>query len=115
MPRHVLGTDRQSRMRLLPPLQCLRSFEAAARLLSFTAAAQELHVTQSAVSQRIRHLEDSLGVRLFHRLTRRLALTAEGEIFAGHTQRALELIVRAAEELKAADRPAEFSIAAVPS
>src|SRR5882757_4055550 len=99
MHRNALGIDPQGMMRRLPPLQTLRSLEAAARLLNFTAAAEELHVTQSAVSQQIRQLEQSLGKRLFHRLTRRLALTEEGEIFVAATRRALALIAQAAAEL----------------
>ena len=65
-----------------PPLADLRAFEAAARHLSFTRAAAELGVTQGAVSQRIRRLEDTLGRSLFERLTRALALTADGKALA---------------------------------
>ncbi|MET4799119.1 LysR substrate-binding domain-containing protein [Bradyrhizobium sp. LB11.1] len=61
------------------PLNALRSFEAAARHLSFTKAGLELRVSQAAVSQQVRVLEDSLRVKLFRRLTRGLALTEEGE------------------------------------
>ena len=63
----------------LPSLPALRVFEAAGRLLSFTRAAEELHVTQAAVSHQIRSLEDQLGQPLFQRTTRRLELTAAGE------------------------------------
>lgn len=62
----------------LPSLDALLFFEAAARRMSFTAAAEELFVTQAAVSKRIRQLEDSLGIALFRRDGRRLELTAEG-------------------------------------
>ena len=62
----------------LPPLNWLRTFEAAARLLNFTAAADELGLTQSAVSQQVRGLEHHLGRPLFHRLPRGLALTEGG-------------------------------------
>jgi LysR family glycine cleavage system transcriptional activator len=65
--------------RSLPPLPWLRTFEAAARTMSFTAAAFELGVTQSAVSQQIRRLEESFGRPLFHRLPRGLRLTEAGE------------------------------------
>jgi LysR family glycine cleavage system transcriptional activator len=65
-----------------PPLADLHAFEAAARHLSFTRAATELGVTQGAVSQRIRRLEDTLGRPLFERLTRALALTADGKTLA---------------------------------
>ena len=63
----------------LPPLSALRAFEAAARHLSFTRAAQELHVTQTAISHQIRALEDLLGVKLFRRLPRGLVLTEEAQ------------------------------------
>lgn len=66
-------------MARLPPLAAVRAFEAAARHLSFTKAAEELFVTQSAVSRHIRHLEEWLGTRLFERRHRTLELTAEGE------------------------------------
>ncbi len=62
----------------LPPLNWLRAFEASARALSFTAAAQELHMTQSAVSQQIKSLENALGRTLFYRRVRGLELTDEG-------------------------------------
>jgi DNA-binding transcriptional LysR family regulator len=62
----------------LPPLDLLEAFEAAARHLSFTRAADELSLTQSAVSRQIAALEDRLGVPLFHRLHRALRLTEAG-------------------------------------
>ena len=61
----------------LPSLNGLRAFEAAARHLSFTQAASELNVTQTAISHQIRRLEDELGIRLFVRKNRALALTPE--------------------------------------
>ncbi|MCG6890436.1 MAG: transcriptional regulator GcvA [Gammaproteobacteria bacterium] len=64
--------------RRLPPLNSLKSFEAAGRLLSFTAAANELSVTQAAISHQIKVIEDFLGVALFDRYPRRLALTEPG-------------------------------------
>ena len=63
--------------RRLPPLNALRAFEAAARHLSFTKAAEELHVTPAAISQQVKALEDHLGVKLFRRLTRALLPTDE--------------------------------------
>ncbi len=62
----------------LPPLKSLPAFEAAARNLSFTRAAQELHVTQSAISQQVKALELYLGVALFRRINQGLELTEEG-------------------------------------
>ncbi len=64
---------------LLPPLNALRAFEAAARHLSFKLAAHELHVTPGAISQQVKALEARLGVRLFERLHRQLVLTAAGQ------------------------------------
>ncbi|MBN9595113.1 MAG: transcriptional regulator GcvA [Afipia sp.] len=61
----------------LPSLNGLRAFEAAARHLSFTLAAQELNVTQTAISHQIRRLEEELGLKLFIRQSRSLALTPE--------------------------------------
>lgn len=60
------------------PLDALRSFEAVARRLSFSAAAEEMHVTQPAISRQIKGLEDELGTALFHRATRKVDLTAAG-------------------------------------
>jgi len=69
-------------MRNLPPLATLRALEAVSRHLSFTRAAEELNVTQSAVSHQIRHLEDLWEVKLFDRHTRRLEATAAGKALA---------------------------------
>ena len=66
----------------LPPLTALPAFEAAARRLSFKAAARELSVTPSAISQQIRRLEDELGMELFERRTRAVDLTEAGEVLA---------------------------------
>jgi LysR family glycine cleavage system transcriptional activator len=65
----------------LPPLNSLRGFEAAARHSSFAKAADELALTQSAVSHQVRQLETALGQRLFHRYPRELALTDAGRDF----------------------------------
>jgi LysR family transcriptional regulator, glycine cleavage system transcriptional activator len=64
----------------LPPLNALRTFEVAARHLNFTKAAEELFVTQAAVSHQIRALEEHLGARLFRRMNRALMLTDEGQV-----------------------------------
>ncbi len=82
-------------------LASLRFFESAARLLSFKLAALELHVTQGAVSQQIKHLEDALGCALFQRLPRQIKLTAEGQQFAAVVAQALNDIVRGANEIVA--------------
>lgn len=85
---------------LLPPLNALRAFEAAARHLSFKQAAQELHVTAGAVSQQVRLLEERLGVQLFERLTRQVILTPVGESYLTPVRRAFSLLADATAELK---------------
>ncbi len=72
----------------LPPLNPLKAFEAAGRNLSFKRAAAELHVTQAAVSRQVRLLEEMLGVKLFQRHHRAVALTAEGREFLGEASAA---------------------------
>ena len=67
-------------MRRLPPMSTLRSFEAAARLLSFSKAADELHVTHGAVSRSIATLEDALQLKLFERGVRTVRLTQAGRV-----------------------------------
>jgi LysR family glycine cleavage system transcriptional activator len=81
----------------LPPLNGLRAFEAAARHLSFTRAADELGVTPGAVSQQVKALEVALGVALFRRLPRSLALTDAGEGYLPAITSAFETISRATE------------------
>jgi LysR family glycine cleavage system transcriptional activator len=84
-----------------PPLNAVRAFAAAARHLSFTRAAQELHVTHSAVSRQIKSLEAFLGVSLFERRIRQVALTAEGQQFFAEVAPALAQIASAARALQA--------------
>ena len=85
--------------RELPPLTALRSFEAAARHLSFTKAAQELHVTQAAISHQVKGLELYLGVKLFRRMTRRLLLTDEAQALLPVVQASFDNIAEAAERI----------------
>ena len=70
-----------SPLKRLPSLDSLRGFDAAARTLSFTLAGQALNLTQSAISRQVQSLEEALGLRLFERFNRRLALTANGSAF----------------------------------
>lgn len=84
----------------LPSLSGLRAFEAAARHLSFTRAARELHVTQGAISHQIRALEEELGYPLFHRLPRRVTLTEEGEILAQTISASFEELDRVLASLR---------------
>ena len=84
----------------LPPLDLLVGFEAAARHLSFTRAGEELYLTQSAVSRQIKDLEDHLGVALFHRRHRALALTPEGQQFYAAAAQVLVTMRAATDQLR---------------
>lgn len=95
----------------LPPLNALRAFEAAARLLSFKKAAKELHVTPGAVSHQIKLLEDHLGVALFRRLTRALELTAEAQAMLPKVREGLENLAAAVERVRA--RQASYSLTVI--
>ncbi len=79
-------------VRKLPPLNALRAFESAARHLSFTRAAEELNVTQAAVSHQVKALEERLELRLFERHGRGLWLTDEGELYLPFLRQAFDLI-----------------------
>lgn len=85
----------------LPPMNALRAFEAAARHLSFKHAALELSVTPTAVSHQIKLLEDSLGLPLFDRLTRALALTPQGAAMLPKVREGLECFAAAVESAHA--------------
>lgn len=86
----------------LPSLDLLKGFEAAARNLSFTKAAEELFVTQSAVSRQIQALEEQLGVALFQRRHRALLLTEEGQVLYRAASEMLERLRRAVEQVSEA-------------
>ena len=84
----------------LPPLNGLKVFEAVTRHLNFRLAAEELGVTQGAVAQQIRGLESSLGLKLFERLPRSLALTGAGAGYASSVRQAFELLDEATRALR---------------
>ncbi len=96
----------------LPPLTWFRSFEAAARHLSFTAAADEIGLTQSAVSQQIKALETRLNVILFKRLPRALTLTDEGRRLLPQVEAALQVLRQATERYELAQAPQVLTVAA---
>jgi LysR family transcriptional regulator, glycine cleavage system transcriptional activator len=85
----------------LPSLNAIRAFEAAARLLSFKEAADELRLTPSAVSRHIRSLEQALGVALFERGFRQVKLTAQAQIYARRLTDAFKVISDATEAINA--------------
>ncbi len=82
-----------------PPLNSLRIFDAAARHLNFRLAAEELNVTQGAVAQQVRRLESDLGLKLFHRQARGLALTEAGLDYSQPIRKALRLVEDATAKL----------------
>ena len=90
----------QTSHRALPPLDFLRGFEAAARHLSFTKAAAELFLTQSAVSRQIQALEEFVGVPLFERRHKSLALTEAGQIYLRTVAPALDQLRDATRRLR---------------
>jgi len=102
----------RGRRKDLPPLEFLIAFEAAARLGSFTGAAEELNLTQAAVSRQIRLLERNLGRSLFTRAHRAVHLTPEGRDFQHTVSLALSHIANAARGLRVVDGNAKLTVAA---
>ncbi len=101
--------------RRLPPLNSLKSFEAAGRLLSFTAAANELNVTQAAVSHQIKVIEDYLGVSLFDRYPRRLALTEQGKTLLPEVIEAFDRVSNAVASINREQFSNALSVRLAPS
>src|SRR5215468_2928660 len=99
----------------LPSLNGLRAFESAARHLSFTRAAAELNVTQTAISHQIRRLEEQLGIRLFLRRNRALLLTREAESYLPSVRAAFEDLRRATERLRRLDREGLLTVSTTAS
>jgi len=97
----------------LPPLTSLRAFVATARHLSFTRAAEELHVTAAAVGQQIRLLEDYLGQQLFDRVRGQLQLTPAGQLLMPGLTEAFDAVLTAMNRFAASDydRPVRVSVA----
>jgi LysR family transcriptional regulator, glycine cleavage system transcriptional activator len=100
---------------LLPSLNGLRAFEAAARLLSFTQAAAELNVTQTAISHQIRRLEDQLGIKLFLRHGRSLTLTQEAQDYLSAVRSAFEDLRRATARLHRSGRERRLTVSTTAS
>src|SRR5215469_16331344 len=94
----------------LPQLGFIQGFEAAARNLSFTKAAEELFITQSAVSRQVKALEDHLGVTLFERRQRALALTESGHALYRVATDVLERLQAATDQLRASGRARQLSL-----
>ncbi|QJR79687.1 transcriptional regulator GcvA [Alteromonas pelagimontana] len=101
--------------RRLPPLNALKAFEAAARHLSFTRAADELFVTQAAVSHQIKALEDFLSMKLFIRRNRTLLLTEEGQAYFLELKDIFKSLQDATERLLARGSKGAITVAMPPS
>ena len=102
-------------MRKIPPLKSVQAFEAASRLGSFVAAADELHLTPSAISHQIRTLEQRLGIALFHRAHRSVELTDIGRRYAESVSEALNLIESSTRSIERAGKSDILTIHSVPS
>lgn len=101
--------------RRLPNLNALKAFEAAARHLSFTKAAEELNVTQGAISHQVQGLEEQLGLPLFRRLNRRLALTDAGRDYLPALSEAFDRIAAATARLKTQEESGMLTVTVLPS
>ena len=101
--------------RRLPSLNGLRAFEAAARHQSFTRAAEELNVTQTAISHQIKRLEEQLGLRLFIRRNRRLLLTEEAQAYLPALRAAFDQLNEATERLLRRDSQGRLTVSTLNS
>ncbi|MBN3561727.1 LysR family transcriptional regulator [Aliamphritea spongicola] len=102
-------------MNRLPPLKALQAFRHAGECGSFKEAAEQLHVTQAAISQQIRSLEEHLDVRLFQRKTREVSLTPEGQTLLSHISKAFRHIETGVLELSKDPYPDQLTLSALPS
>src|ERR1700739_601195 len=96
----------------LPPLGALRAFEATARHMSFSRAADELRVTPAAVSHQIHALEQDLGVKLFQRMNRSIELTASGRVLLPGLSEAFAGIQSSGRRLRAHNAPGTLTATA---
>ncbi len=99
----------------LPPLNALRTFEAAARHLNFSRAAEELHVTPSAVSHQIKDLEMRIGSALFLRMKKSISVTEAGEVLLGGVHTAFGALSRAMDDLHALAHAPLLTVSVPPS
>ncbi|MCU4120440.1 LysR family transcriptional regulator [Variovorax sp. N23] len=99
----------------LPPVADLLAFEAAARHHSISRAADELHLTQSAVSRQIRQLEQQLGIALFHRVRQRIVLTDIGRVYAADVRAVLQQLSGASQKVMASAGGGLLNLAVLPT
>jgi LysR family glycine cleavage system transcriptional activator len=102
-------------MRRLTPLKSLQAFEAAARWLSFSKAADELFVTPAAISQHIKHLEGYLGIPLFHRMTRSVKLTDEAKTVLPLLTEGFDKLAEAVDRLALEEAAGLLTVSSVPT
>jgi len=102
-------------LRLVPGLQSLKAFNAAARHLNFTRAAGELNVTPAAISHQIKELEEQIGASLFQRSSRSMTLTREGQILRAAVGEALDGLIRALQRIRQLKSPSQLRVTASPS
>jgi LysR family glycine cleavage system transcriptional activator len=101
--------------RQLPPMNSLKTFEVAGRLLSFTRAAEELNVTQAAISHQVKVIEEYLGVTLFDRYPRRLSLTTQGKALLPEVIEAFDRVSSAISAVKLNQTSNMLSVRLAPS
>lgn len=104
-----------SSSRALPPLKSLLAFRHSAQTLSFKKAAEHLFVTQAAISQQIKSLEQTLGVELFERRTRQVSLTAEGQYLSDYVEKAFLLLEEGVKGITEDPNPNTLVISSLPS
>ncbi|WP_207061392.1 LysR substrate-binding domain-containing protein [Motiliproteus sp. SC1-56] len=102
-------------MRRMPNLKALQAFRHAGEQLSFKAAAERLNVTQAAISQQIKALENQLGTKLFHRMTREVALTAEGKQLLSAVSQGFATLEQGVAQLMVDPNPGQLNISTLPS
>lgn len=112
--KHTVDALSTAMPKPLPPLAWIQAFETAARHLSFTLAGEELNITQSAISQRIRQLEDRLGQPLFVRHARSLSLTPAGQAWLPALQSGFQRLHEGTLEVFGPSRAAPVSLRATP-
>jgi len=102
-------------MKRLPPLKSLQGFRHAAEALSFKQAAEQLHVTPTAISQQIKALESVLGLSLFRRKTREVVLTPEGQQLLSYVSKAFRLLEEGVSRLEEDPNPERLVLSSIPS
>jgi LysR family transcriptional regulator, glycine cleavage system transcriptional activator len=102
-------------LELFPGLRSLRAFDASARHLSFSRAAEEMHVTPAAISHQIKELEEQTGVELFTRTSRSMKLTKAGELLFEASRESLELLSRALLRMRRTTNRNQLKVSSSPS